>query len=176
VNKILTVSRLFRRKGIQYVIEAMKDVEGYEYIICGDGPFKPYLEQQIERLHLHDKVKLRGHLNPDQLKREYGPASVFVLPSSSENFPVVLMEAMTAECAVITSDTTGCTEVVGDAGLLVPPEDSQKIRDAVVSLIQDPDLRRDIARRGRSRIENEFAWSQVAKKYIRLYEQVLNTT
>jgi glycosyltransferase involved in cell wall biosynthesis len=172
-NKILTASRLFERKGIQYVIEAMTEIEGFEYIICGEGPYRPQLEKQIEQLNLGEKVKLLGHLNPDQLKKEYESAAIFVLPSTSENFPVVLMEAMAAGCAVVTSVTTGCAEVVGDTALLVQPTDAKGIQKALFTLMQDQDLRQELGTRARARVEREFTWNRVAEKYVHLYDGAL---
>ncbi len=172
-RKILTVSRLFERKGVQYVIEAMKEIEGFEYVICGDGPYRQQLEDMIERLHLGHKVKLRGYLEPEQLKQEYESASIFVLPSSAENFPVVLLEAMSAGCAVITSNTTGCAEVVGDTALLVPPKDSEAIEEQLLTLMNDPKLCRELGTQGRERVERQFTWSSVVKRYLNLYDKVL---
>ncbi len=172
-KKILTVSRLFERKGIQYIIEAMKDVEGYEYVVCGAGPYRPQLETLVEQLHLEHKVKLRGYLEPEQVKTEYESAAIFILPSVSENFPVVLLEAMSAGCAIITSNTTGCAEAVGDAALLVPPKDPEAIKERLLTLINNENLYRGLGAQGRARVEREFAWSTVAKKYLSLYEKVL---
>jgi glycosyltransferase involved in cell wall biosynthesis len=173
-NKILSVSRLFERKGIQYVIEAMKGIEGFEYNICGDGPYKPSLERQIDHLNLKDRIKLHGYLEPDQLKREYESSCIFVLPSSSENFPMVLLEAMAAGCAIVTTDATGCAEVVGDTALLVRQKDPQGIQKALRTLICDEELRKDLGMRARARVEREFCWSQVAAKYVCLYQEVQN--
>ena len=172
-KKILTVSRLFERKGVQYVIEAMKDIEGFEYVICGDGPYRPQLEEQIERLHLDHKVKLRGYLEPEQLRQEYESAPIFVLPSTSENFPVALLEAMSMESAIITSSTTGCAEVVDNTALLVPPKNSKAIKKQLLTLTNDSDLCRDLGARGRKRVEREFTWNSVTKRYLNLYEKVL---
>lgn len=170
---ILTVSRLFEMKGIQYVIEAMKEIEGFEYVICGDGPYRPQLEDLVKQLHLEPQVKFRGHLKPEQLIQEYGTAAIFVLPSASESFGLVLIEAMSAECAVITSNTTGCAEVVGDAALVVPPKDSEAIKNQLLTLINDPKRCRELGTQGRRRVEQQFTWSSVAKKYLSLYEKVL---
>jgi glycosyltransferase involved in cell wall biosynthesis len=175
-NKIITASRLFERKGIQYVIEAMKDIEGFEYVICGEGPFRPQLERLIEQLNIGKKVKLMGHLNPDELKKEYESAAIFVLPSSSENFPVVLMEAMAAGCAIVTSETTGCAEVVGDAALFVLPTAPQEIRKALIHLIEDKDLRYELGTRARLRVERDYTWKRVAEKYVELYKQAVEAS
>lgn len=172
-RKILTVSRLLEMKGIQYVIEAMTKIEGYVYVICGEGSYRPQLENQIKRLHLEHKVMLRGHLDKGQLKQEYESAAIFVLPSIAESFGLVLLEAMMAECAVITTNTTGCVEVVGDTALLVPSKDPKSIKNHLITLINDPDLCQNLGKRGRKRAEDEFTWDTIAQRYINLYKEVL---
>jgi glycosyltransferase involved in cell wall biosynthesis len=124
-------------------------------------------------LNIGYKVKLRGYLKPDQLKKEYESAAIFVLPSTAESFGMVLIEAMSAGCAVITSDTSGCAEVVGDAALLVRPKDSEGIKKHLLTLINDSNLRKGLGKRGRERVENEFTWNSVAQRYIELYKKVL---
>lgn len=172
-RKILTVSRFFERKGIQYVIEAMKYINDFEYVICGDGPYRMELEKQIEKLNVGDRVRITGFLKGDELREEYESAAIFILPSVADNFPVVLMEAMSAGCAVITSNTTGCAEVVGETGLLVPPEDTDAIRAQLIKLIEDRDLCRKLGIMARKRVEQEFTWDPVARKYVSLYKKVL---
>lgn len=168
-KKILTVSRLFERKGIQHVIEAMEGIEEYNYVICGDGPYRRELEDKIRRLGLGRRVTIRGYLEPDELRREYETASIFVLPSFAENFPVVLLEAMCAECAIVTSNTTGCAEVVGETGLLVTPGDAAAIREKLQRFTADETYTRTRGKAARARAEEEFAWPAVAKKYLDLY-------
>jgi len=172
-KKILTVSRLFERKGIQYVIEAMKDVEGFEYCICGEGPYRTHLANLIERYDIGHKVKLKGYLDTEQLHREYESAAIFILTSTSENFPVVLLEAMAAGCAVITSNNTGCVEVVGEAALFVEPRDVENIKQQLLTLINDSHLMNQLGKTGRNRVEKEFTWSKVAGKYMNLYKDVV---
>ena len=172
--KILTVSRLFERKGIQYVIDAMVDIEGFEYVICGDGPYRSSLERRIKHLDIGHKVHVRGYLESQQLKREYESAAIFILPSISENFPMVLLEAMAAGCAIITTDTTGCSEVVGNTALRIRPQDSEDVKQKLLTLINDPNLLKTLGRKGRERVENEFTWNRVAETYIALYNNVLN--
>jgi glycosyltransferase involved in cell wall biosynthesis len=83
------------------------------------------------------------------------------------------MEAMSAGCAVITSNTTGCAEVVGETGLLVPPEDTNAIKAQLLKLIHDRDLCRELGMQARKRVEQEFTWGPVARKYVSLYKEVL---
>ena len=173
-NKILIVSRLLQRKGIQYVIEAMQDINSYNLVICGDGPYRKTLEKKAEKLKIQHKVHFRGFISNSELKNEYETSAIFVLPSISENFPVVLLEAMSAGCAVITSNTTGCREAVGNAGLLVEPDNSSDIREKILFLIKNDDIRKKLAQKSLERVQYELNWDILIKKYISCYENILD--
>ncbi len=171
-KKILVVTRLFERKGVQYVIDAMKNIKDHELVICGDGPYKAKLEQQISELNVNN-IHLLGYVSYERLKYEYESSSIFVFPSSAENFPVVLLEAMASGCAIITTNSTGCPEVVGDTALLVMPKSSQDIEKNIIKLINDGAFRNELMVKARKRVENNFTWSKIAKKYIETYEEVI---
>ncbi|KAF5423993.1 MAG: Glycosyltransferase involved in cell wall bisynthesis [Candidatus Methanocomedens sp.] len=172
-DKILVVTRLFERKGVQYVIDAMKDIKNYELVICGDGPYKEQLKQQISKLNVSN-IHLLGYVNYEQLKNEYEISSIFVLPSSAENFPVVLLEAMASGCAIITTNVTGCPEVVEDTALLVKPKNSDDIRNALIELISNNKLRSDLGFKARKRMLENFTWKQIAQSYVKMYEKILD--
>jgi len=78
-------------------------------------------------------------------------------------------------CGVPLVSTTGgaLPEVVGDAGLLVPPADANALAKAIESLLVDPDHRQKLARAGRARIEQEFDWMRVAEQMTEFYESVI---
>ncbi|MGH7564692.1 MAG: glycosyltransferase family 4 protein, partial [Gemmatimonadota bacterium] len=80
-----------------------------------------------------------------------------VMPSAAENFPVALLEAISAGLAVVTSRGTGCEEVTGDTSVLVTPGDLGELRSAVLGLAADPDRCRRLGRAARARVESEFA-------------------
>lgn len=171
-KKVLIVTRLFERKGVQYVIDAMKDIKDHELVICGDGPYREKLEQQISKLNCNN-IHLLGYVSYERLKHEYETSSISVLPSSAENFPIVLLEAMAAGCAIITSNSTGCPEVVGNAAFLVEPKNSDDIRNALLKLISDDELRNKLGFKAKQRVEENFTWRKIAKDYVRVYEEVL---
>ncbi|KAF5436524.1 Glycosyltransferase involved in cell wall bisynthesis [Candidatus Methanophagaceae archaeon] len=172
-EKILVVSRLFERKGVQYVIDAIKDIEDYELVICGDGPYKEQLEAQISKLNVSN-IHLLGYVSDERLKYEYKTSSIFVLPSSAENFPIVLLEAMSAGCAIITTDVTGCPEVVGDVALLIRPKNSEDIRNALIKLINNNGLRTELGIKARKRVEENFTWEKIAKQYVSVYKEMIS--
>ena len=112
-----------------------------------------------------------GWLDNDsaQLKELYERSSVFVFTSEAENFPIVLLEAMSAGHAIITADGTGCPEVVGDDALLVPQRSPEAIREALLKLTGDPELRKRLGARARTRVESNFAWSKIVQEYVAAY-------
>ena len=172
--RILVVSRLFKRKGIQCFIQALAQLNGqygHEIDIVGDGPYRSALENMARGSKM--KIKFWGHLDNDspQLKHLFGVSSIFVLPSESENFPVVLLEAMSAELAIITTRSTGCAEVVGEAGTLVNAGDVHAIMQALVELISNPEQCRMRGQQGRKRLESHFTWRAVANQYLELYKK-----
>lgn len=165
-NRIVVVSRLFKRKGIQHVIEAFTSLKTqYELHIVGDGPYRPELEVMARQSV--NRVRFWGWLdNADpQLKRLYEVAAIFVLPSQAENFPVSLLEAMASGLAIITTRGTGCQDVVGDAALLVDHGDVTALQIALQRLVKDQALQRRLGRKARIRIEHNFAWPLVSQQY-----------
>ena len=170
--RILVVTRMLERKGVQYVLDslAQSPVEPEVHIV-GDGPFLPELRRQA--VALDSPARFWGWLDnrSPQLRELYESAGIFVFPSEAENFPVVLLEAMAAGLAIITTEGTGCAEVVGDAGLLVPVRDSRAIGRALQRLIENPELRRTLGTAARRRIEENFTWSAVARRYVDEYSR-----
>jgi len=118
--------------------------------IYGDGVLRRRLEGMIEALELDDRVKLPGAT--DNMGQAMSEASIFVLSSRYEGFPLILLEAMSKGLACVSFDCpTGPREVVhhGENGLLVPPADVEQLADAIVEVIEDDELRRRLGEAGR---------------------------
>ncbi|HSE83428.1 MAG TPA: glycosyltransferase family 4 protein, partial [Thermodesulfobacteriota bacterium] len=88
---------------------------------------------------------------------------------------IVLLEAMAAGMAIITTRDTGCAEVVGDAALLVETRNPAAIKQALDRLINNPDLCNELGQAARKRLENNFNWTAVARQYTNLYERYANS-
>jgi glycosyltransferase involved in cell wall biosynthesis len=175
-DRILVVARLLRRKGVRVVLEALHGLpDGSELVVVGDGPEAPALRRLAERLGVN--ARFTGWLDnaSPELRELYETSSVFALPSEAENFPVVLLEAMAAGLAIVTTRGTGCAEVVGDTALLVPPRDAGALRAALRLLLADPARRGELGRAARARLEAHYAWPSVAKRYVELYERHVGT-
>jgi glycosyltransferase involved in cell wall biosynthesis len=174
-RRMLVVTRMFERKGVQYFLRALQDINhDYEVNIVGDGPYLDALKQQAARNG--QQVQFHGYLDnqSDELKDLYETSSIFVFPSESENFPIVLLEAMVAGMAIITTSDTGCAEVVGDTAMLVGSRDAAAIARALETLLADDQLRTDLGRRARKRVEDNYGWPAIIERTTAVYSTVVN--
>ena len=173
-RRVLAAARLVQRKGVQHLIEALAGLDrDIECVIAGDGPLRAELEALARSQGL--RIKFTGFIDREALARLYASASIFVLPSLQENFPMVLLEAMSAGCAVITTDHPGCREVVGNAALTTPAGDSEALRDRLALLLADPERVAALGEAGRNRAA-AFASELVAGRFAALVEHCLRPT
>jgi glycosyltransferase involved in cell wall biosynthesis len=170
-RRILFASRLFPRKGAQFLLDAVAglDMAGWEVVIAGDGPMLDPLKVQAQSLNLN--VQFPGFVKGQALQDLYASSAIFVFPSLHDNFPVVLLEALSHGCAIVTNGCTGMPEVVGDAGLLVKPHDVAGLRAAIARLMGDEPLRDDLGLRARRRIA-ELSWGRILGEHLELYERI----
>jgi glycosyltransferase involved in cell wall biosynthesis len=162
-NRVLVVARMFPRKGVQHFIDAVGGVRGdWEFVIAGDGPFRGQLEAQARSVA--PNVQFVGFVSRETLRSQYESSRILVFPSIQENFPMVLLEAMDAGCAIVTTNAEGCAEVVGDAGLVVPKGDPEGIRAALERLMRDPELVQDLEVRARQRAAT-LTWPNIVGRY-----------
>ena len=174
-GQILLVSRLFERKGLQYFLQAIKGINlKHEIYIVGDGPYRKALEETASTIKT--KIKFLGWM--DNQSKEFTEifkrSQIFVFVSEVENCPIVLLEAMRAGLAIITTKSTGCAEVVGDAALLVEPKNVPEIRTKLEKLIQNHELCKDLGQSARKRVEELFSWQSIAQRYNYLYTTLLS--
>ena len=164
--RILVVTRLFQRKGVQYVLKAVASLEkSVEVHVVGDGPYLEDLKSLDRDLGL--KTKFWGWLDNDsvELKELYETSAIFAFTSDQENFPINLLEAMCAGTAIITTNSSGTREVVGDAAILVPPQDPKAIMKAIEKLLASTQRRENLGREARTRLEEHFSWDAVSTRY-----------
>lgn len=162
-NLVLVVARLFPRKGVQHFIDAVPSLpDGWEYVIAGDGP-------RLEPLKAHARsvgarVRFTGFLDREALSHLYRQARIFAFPSLQENFPMVLLEAMDAGCAIVTTDADGCAEVVGEVGVVIPRNSSAALGMALAELMRDPDRCASLGAAACARAA-DYRWPHIAAAY-----------
>ena len=176
-NHILIVTRMFERKGVQYFLRALDGLDlPFQVDVVGDGPYLPELKKIMRGISSADQITFHGWLEngSQEFNRLFQQASIFVLPSAAENFPVVLLEAMAAGLAIITTRGTGCEEVVGEHAILVEPCDTAGLQKALRNLLTNPELVDKLRKLGRQRVETRFNWSGITDKYIDIYEKAIS--
>jgi glycosyltransferase involved in cell wall biosynthesis len=173
-KRILMAGRIVQSKGFQYAIEALKGPPpDWQIDVVGDGTYL----NELKELAARSKVPVTFHgwldRSDPRLRELFEKSAIFVFPSEAENFPTVLLEAMSAGMAIVTSSAGGCPEVVGAAAILVPPRDSDAIRIGLNRLFNDPGLIESLASAGRRRA-GTFTWPNIASRYVAFYEQVVH--
>jgi glycosyltransferase involved in cell wall biosynthesis len=159
---IVSVGRLHPNKGHADLIRAIAILREQglrvEGTIIGGGREMGNLAALIEALGLHGTVRLTGPLGEDEVRSTLGRADVFALASVNEALGVAFMEAMALGVPVVGCDVGGVGEVVvdGHTGLLVPPHEPAALAAAIRRILEDRELRRGLARRGRAWIEERF--------------------
>jgi len=177
---ILFVGRLEKRKGLNYLLKAYKqvkrDIPESRLIVVGPGTrLRRKYETEVMESKLKDVVFV-GYVSRNDLPRYYKTADVFCAPATGwESFGMVLLEAMAMGKPVVASNIQGYANVVthGVEGLLVPPKDEEKLAQALTSLMTDQTLRQQIGARGKFKAQ-EYGWELIAKRVMNYYIRVLS--
>ena len=171
---LLTVTRLEARKNIPGLLRAYRLLLDRSHVeaplVIGGGPgwgFEKVL-QTVEELELSDKVRFLGHIPDPDLQPLLAGAALFVYPSFYEGFGLPPLEAMACGAPVIAGNTSCFPEVLGDAALLVPPDDPDALCKAMELLLESEDLRRDLRCRGMARAR-QFTWAAAAQQLLSAY-------
>jgi phosphatidylinositol alpha-mannosyltransferase len=177
---VLFVSRLEKRKGLNYLLEAFKQVKqeipDSRLIIVGPGTrLRRKYEKWVAKSGLKDVIFV-GFVSYDELPRYYKTADVFCAPATGrESFGIILLEAMAVGRPIVASNIEGYAGVVdhGIEGLLVPPGDEERLSQALISLLTDQSLRREMGAKGRAKAL-EHSWEQIAQEVLNYYIRVLS--
>jgi len=177
---ILFVSRLEKRKGLNYLLEAFKQVKeeipDSRLIVVGPGTrLRRKYERYVAKSGLKDVIFV-GFVAYDELPRYYQTADVFCAPATgSESFGIILLEAMAMGKPIVASSIEGYASVVshGVDGLLVPPGDKDKLARALISLLSDQSLRQQMGAKGRAKAL-EHNWEHIAQRVFSYYVRVLS--
>jgi glycosyltransferase involved in cell wall biosynthesis len=181
--RILSVGRLVSFKGFEYLIEACEQLRQrnvhFRCEIIGDGPLRESLQRQIDALRLGAVVTLEGALPQDRVIEKLERCDIFALAATSDDkgasdvFPTVILEAMAAARAVVSTTMAGIPESVVDkeTGLLVPAGESGLFADALEILCRDSDLRSRHGSAGRARVEKHFQIETTVRPLRELFEK-----
>lgn len=170
-NYSIFVGRLEPRKGVDYLIKSMENVEITSMII-GEGPDRIRLEDLAIENGVHHKIMFTGGVSNEDLKSLYARARFFVLPSISEGLPLTILEAMSSGIPVIANNINGISEIVRHKynGLLTRPNDVNSLSNAQRTLINDTSLCKEMGINARATVEKNYSWESVARRMTKVYE------
>ena len=175
---VLSVATLEPRKNLERVLAAFAQIrhkldQPHQLVLVGKtGWLYAPLLHSITALGLTEHVRLTGFVPEEDLPALYGGAAAFVYPSLYEGFGLPPLEAMATGCPVITSQRGSLHEVVGDAALVVDPEDTTAIGTALAEMLTDATLAERYRNAGRARAQ-AFSWEQTAAQTVAVYEHVM---
>jgi colanic acid/amylovoran biosynthesis glycosyltransferase len=162
VARIFCAARLAPEKGLDFLIRALKILVDKQYNIemriAGDGPNRAALQALAQTCGVAPHLHLLGTLSEQEVTRELDTSDIFVLPSLAEGLPISAMEALAVGVPVVATNIAGTSELIehGKTGLLVRPTDPEALADAVIQMIRDFGLRKQIAELGRKKVLDEF--------------------
>ncbi|MCM8785123.1 MAG: glycosyltransferase family 4 protein [Candidatus Omnitrophica bacterium] len=156
-------------------VKIKKKINDYQLIICGKPGWKA--EEFYKRLsEINDQIKkdiiVTNYIPLNDLTILYKEADIFVYPSLYEGFGFPILEAMNCGVPVITSNISSMPEVAGDAALLINPEDEDDIANAILKLVEERELRKDLIKKGLERVKL-FTWENTAKKTLKVYKELM---
>lgn len=171
-GRLLTVSRLIPRKGIRYLILAMKAIarerKDAALTIVGDGPELGRLKRLADSLGISSKVIFLGYVSHGSLPAVYRKADIFILPSLHEGMSNTVLEAMASGLPVVTTDTGGTKELISGNGIVVTKKSADDLSKAILAILSDRKMMAWLGTRSRE-IALRYSWGRIAGQYLDLY-------
>lgn len=162
VRNLLRVFRIFSRRHPEYRL-----------VLCGDTTaFEGDLRSGIQAEGLQESVVLTGFVEREELPALYSGAACSLYLSLYEGFGLPVLESMACGCPVVASRAASLPEVLGEAGVLVSPQDPEEAAAAVERICSDREFRASLAEKGLRRAA-QFSWSKAAGEALDLYRQIL---
>jgi glycosyltransferase involved in cell wall biosynthesis len=175
---LLFVGKLRYYKGLQYLLEAMKEIDGH-LLVAGTGPMEAEWRRIADSPGVRGKVTFLGEVEDGELPALYHACDLFVLPASerSEAFGLVQVEAMMCGKPVVSTELGTGTSFVNahnETGFVVPPRDAKSLREAVSKLLAHDEMRREMGDAAKSRALREFSLTMMADRTIDLYKELFS--
>jgi glycosyltransferase involved in cell wall biosynthesis len=175
---IMYAGRIDREKGLFDLVECGRSIcnerPDVSFIIAGNGRDINKLRRKIKKTGLQNRFIFLGQIEKDQMIKLYQNATLFILPSYHEGLPTVLLEAMSCGLPIIATDVRGNRDLIsnGENGLLVPPKDSKKMAEAIITLLEDEKLMERLGKNARKTIVENYTWNAVFNKFLKCYESL----
>jgi len=178
-NMILMVmSRDTIVKGLRFLLEALAELRrkhDLKLVVVGRTMGDGVTEKLMDSLGITESVTFRNQINTDELIRLYRSATMVAVPSTYEGFGLPAAEAMSCGAPVVSTTAGALPEVVGDAGILVPPANPEALTRAIAGLVENPQRLSELSVLGRKRIMEQFSWKDAARKTADVYAEAADS-
>jgi glycosyltransferase involved in cell wall biosynthesis len=174
---IVTNSADIPLKGLYYLLHAvaaLRTERSLKLVVIGAPRKNGGIEKLIQKLGISDCITFTGRVSHDEFVRQYARATFAVIPSVYEGFGIPAGEAMACGVPVISTTGGALPEVVGDAGILVPPADPQALEHAIADLLDHPEYAVILGQKGYQRIQHHFTWKKAAEKTVSIYREAMH--
>lgn len=178
---VLYLGRLAPYKGVQFLIEAipevLRELPETKFLISGAMRYDiPNLNKMVKSLKIENSIVFTGYVPDEDVPKLYACCDVFCYPSLWEGFGLTPAEAQSCGKPVVAFNTCAVPEVVKNkhTGLLVEPKNAEAIAKALVSLLQNKELRFRMGLEARERVLQLFSWDKAAKQTLQIYHEVLS--
>ena len=179
---ILYVGRIVPRKGLHVLLESLKYLKQSTHLVIvgpmGDLRYYLQIREGIKKENEKDKHKITylGTVPKPELLKLYQKASIFVLPSLWEAFPVTILEALSCETPVITTPVGGNSEIIRnfENGILVPTNNPLQLAKAVNFMLDNKAKRIEMGRKGRELVVKNFSVEVAAKRLLKFYQKIID--
>jgi glycosyltransferase involved in cell wall biosynthesis len=164
-------------KGLRYLLEAVAKIRKKRAItltVIGQPKKGGVIDTLVRDLGLGDCVTFTGRIEDGEFARYYAEATMAVVPSIYEGFGLPAGEAMACRVPVISTTGGALPEVVGDAGILLPPGNAKALEKAIVNLLDNPEKRETLGRAGYERVLNNFTWRNTATNVVDVYREAID--
>jgi len=164
-------------KGLRYLlvaVDAIRKSRPIHLTVIGKPKKDGMIERLVGELGVQDVVHFTGRIDYEDFARYYAEATMTIIPSLYEGFGMPAGEAMACGVPVISTTGGALPEVVGDAGILVPPGDSDALEKSILSLLDDPPRRLALGQAGLKRVGDSLTWEHAARKTVAIYKEEIN--
>ncbi len=175
---VVSAGRLSPEKGHRFLVEAIallqRSSNSSHFVFCGDGPCHEELEKRSRELGVAQFCHFVGFRK--DIRNIFQAMDLMVLPSLTEGLPNVVLEAFACAKPVVATDVGGVPEIVEDGinGILVPPERSDLLAEAVMNCLNSAERRRKMGEAGYHKVKSDFSFESQTRKLEGIYEEILS--
>jgi len=164
-------------KGLRYLLKAVSQIrkkQPIELTVIGEPKKDGMIVKLVSELGIGDIVHFTGRIRNEEFADYYSRATIAVVPSLYEGFGLPAAEAMACGVPLISTTGGALPEVVGDAGILVPPADADSLAREIVFLLNHPEQRERMAEAGINRVNAIFNWTKAAREMEEVYREAID--